>query len=70
MLRARFLHLKYNLLGPGIKPRSAACQAGVPSIGSHRGGSKSGILSVAMDWARVESILFRESSLYYPFGVL
>ena len=29
MLRARFLHLKCNLLGPGIEPRSPACQAGV-----------------------------------------
>ena len=29
MLTARFLHLKYNMPGPEIEPRSAACQAGV-----------------------------------------
>ena len=29
MLRARFLHLKYNMPVPGIKPRSPACQVGV-----------------------------------------
>ena len=29
MLRARFVHLKYNMAGPGIEPRSPACHAGV-----------------------------------------
>ena len=31
MLRAEFLHLKYNTPGPGIEPRSPACKAGVPT---------------------------------------
>ena len=29
MLRARFVHLKYNMPGPEIEPRSSACHAGV-----------------------------------------
>ena len=29
MLRARFLHLNYNMPGPGIESRSPACKAGV-----------------------------------------
>ena len=35
MLRARFLHLKYNMPGLGIEPRSLACQAGMLTTTLH-----------------------------------